>query len=216
VIDRVTLIENNTVGPRPCNLPALLDFANVYQVFPAARVYKRELWDGIEFPAGRVYEDASAIPLVYARARTLHRLADELYFYRRRAGSITTKATPFTVRSLTTCAEETLARCNGGAHDPFWIAMFHKVFSYACFQAARVDARAYAESVRAVELTADRYRAFAADRNDTPKELSFHKRMIADRRWFQAKQIIKRALGRELRAPASGTQVANADGMGRR
>jgi glycosyltransferase involved in cell wall biosynthesis len=202
IIDRVKLIDEETTGPRNCDLDALLDFANVYQVFPAARVYKRALWDGIEFPAGRVYEDASAIPLVYARAQTLYRLSDELYAYRRRAGSITTKATPFTVTSLTHCAEETLARCDGGAHDPFWLAMFHKVFSYACFQAARVDGRHFDEAVQAVEHTEARYRRFAVHRTDTPKQLAFRKRMLMDRRWFQFKRVIKRALGKELRAPA--------------
>jgi glycosyltransferase involved in cell wall biosynthesis len=209
VIDRVRLIERDTTGPRACDLPALLEFADVYQVFPAARVYKRELWNGIEFPPGRVYEDAATIPLVYARARTLHRLAEELYFYRRRAGSITTKATPFTVSSLTASAEETLARCNGGVHDPFWLAMFNKVFFYACYQAARVDGRVYRESLEAVEVTASRYRAFAENRTDMPKELQFHKRMVADRRLYQAKQIIKRALGMQLRAPTSAVSSQN-------
>lgn len=209
VIDHVELIEPDTVGPRACDLDALLDFARVYQVFPAARVYKRELWDGIEFPAGRVYEDAAAIPLVYARARKLYRLEDNLYFYRRRAGSITTKATPYTVVSLTTCAEETMERCDGGALDPFWLAMFHKVFSYACHQAARVDTRAFAESIRTVETTAANYRAFAANRTDTPKELRFHKKIVADRRWFQAKRVVKRALGLELRPPAATQRTVN-------
>ncbi|WP_244816815.1 glycosyltransferase family 2 protein [Caballeronia sp. Lep1P3] len=203
VIDKVKLIDQATIGPRRCDLSALLDFARVYQVFPAARVYKRELWDGIEFPAGRVYEDASAIPLVYARARSLYRLADELYFYRRRAGSITTRATPYTVTSLAVCAEETLQRCNGGVLDPFWLAMFHKVFSYACFQAARVDTPAFDESLQIIEATAARYRLFAANRTDTPGELRFHRRIVADRRWFQAKRIVKRALGMELRAPVA-------------
>ncbi|SAK89633.1 glycosyl transferase family protein [Caballeronia hypogeia] len=203
VIDHVSLIDPATIGHRRCDLPALLDFARVYQVFPAARVYKRALWDGVEFPAGRVYEDAAAIPLVYARARTLYRLADNLYFYRRRAGSITTRATPYTVTSLTTCAEETMERCDGGPLDPFWLAMFHKVFSYACHQAARVDARAFAESIRTVEDTAAHYRVFAASRTDTPKELSFHKKIVTDRRWFQAKRMVKRALGLELRPPVA-------------
>ncbi|MDR5818470.1 MULTISPECIES: glycosyltransferase family 2 protein [unclassified Caballeronia] len=203
VIDKVQLIDPATVGTRPCNLDALLDFARVYQVFPAARVYRRALWDGIEFPAGRVYEDAAAIPLVYARASTLFRLADNLYFYRRRAGSITTRATPYTVTSLTICAEETMERCNGGPLDAFWLAMFHKVFSYACHQAARVDASAFAEAIRTVEATAAHYRAFAANRRDTPSELLFHKKIVADRRWFQAKRVVKRVLGLELRPPAA-------------
>lgn len=202
LIDQLELIDPATTGPRTCDLHALLDFARVYQVFPVARVYRRELWDGIEFPAGRVYEDAAAIPLVYARAQTLYRLADDLYFYRRRAGSITTKATPYTVMSLTICAEETLARCNGGPQDPFWLAMFHKVFGYACHQAARVDASAFAESMRLVEATAARYSVFAANRTDTPSQLRFHTRIVADRRWFQTKRMVKRVLGKELRAPS--------------
>jgi glycosyltransferase involved in cell wall biosynthesis len=213
VIDKVQLIDPATVGPRRCDLDALLDFARVYQVFPAARVYRRALWEGIEFPAGRVYEDAAAIPLVYARARSLFRLADNLYFYRRRAGSITTRATPYTVTSLTVCAEETLERCDGSPLDPFWLAMFHKVFWYACHQAARVDTRAFAESIRTVEATAAHYRAFAANRTDTPKELLFHKKIVADRRWFQAKRMVKRALGLELRPPAAATRTVPAGNL---
>ncbi|KXU85615.1 glycosyl transferase family 2 [Caballeronia megalochromosomata] len=207
VIDRVRLIDPATVGHRPCDLDALLDFARVYQVFPVARVYKRALWDGIEFPAGRVYEDATAIPLVYTRAKSLFRLADDLYFYRRRAGSITTRATPYTVRSLATCAEETMERCNGGPLDPFWLAMFHKVFSYACFQAARVDGRVFAESIRTVEATAAHYRVFAANRTDAPTELHALGKITADRRWFLIKRIVKRALGLELRPPASASRT---------
>lgn len=209
VIDKVTLIDPATVGHRACDLDALLDFARVYQVFPVARVYKRELWNGIEFPTGRVYEDAAAIPLVYARATSLFRLADDLYFYRRRAGSITTKATPNTVTSLATCAEETMERCNGDALDPFWLAMFHKVFSYACHQAARVDTPAFAQSMRTIEATAARYRRFAASRNDTPKELRFHRKIVVDRRWFQAKRMVKRALGMELRPPSAARAHAS-------
>ncbi len=207
VVDKVRLIDPAAVGHRRCNLDALLDFARVHQAFPAARVYRRALWDGVQFPAGRVYEDCAAIPLVYARAQSLFRLADELYYYRRRAGSITTRATPFTVLSLAISAEEMMQRCNGGPLDPFWLAVFHKVFSYACFQAARVDAQAFRDAMRTIEGTAARYCVFAANRSDTPKELRFHMRIVADRRWFQAKRIVKRALGRELCPPQSASRA---------
>jgi hypothetical protein len=208
-IDKVELIDPATVGQRPCDLDALLDFARVFQVFPVARVYRRALWEGIEFPAGRVYEDAAAIPLVYTRAKSLFRLADDLYFYRRRAGSITARATPYTVTSLATCAEETMERCNGGPLDAFWLAVFHKVFSYACFQAARVDGHAFAEAIRTVEATAAHYRVFAANRTDAPKALRFHGKIVADRRWFQAKRIVKRALGLEPRPPEKASRAAS-------
>ncbi|KND55065.1 glycosyl transferase [Candidatus Paraburkholderia kirkii] len=200
MIDTVKLIDPATVGARPCDLAALLDFARVYQVFPAARVYKRaRSGTASSFRRGASTRTPRR-SRSSMRAQSLFRLADNLYFYRRRAGSITTKATPFTVMSLATCAEETLERCNGGALDPFWLAMFHKVFSYACHQAARVDARAFPESIRTVEATAAHYRIFAANRTDTPKELRFHRKIVADRRWFQAKRMVKRARPRAASA----------------
>jgi glycosyltransferase involved in cell wall biosynthesis len=180
---------------------ALMEFARVCQVFPVARVYRRELWEGIEFPAGRVYEDRSAIPLVYTRARTLHRLADELYYYRRRAGSITQTATPHTVMSLALCAEEALARCDVGVNAAYWMAMFHKNFAHACFQTSRVDTGAFSESMKIVEATAARYRTFTEQRSEELPRLRFHMRIFAERRVFQAKRVIKRVFGLELRAP---------------
>ncbi len=201
IIDRMELIDRGSVGPRAGGTAALMEFARVCQVFPVARVYRRELWEGIEFPAGRVYEDRSAIPLVYTRARTLYRLADELYYYRRRAGSITQKATPHTVMSLAICAEEALANCDAGVNAAYWMAMFHKNFAHACIQTSRVDTGAFPESMRIVEATAARYRTFTEQRPDELPRLRFHMRIFAERRVFQAKRVIKRVFGLELRPP---------------
>jgi glycosyltransferase involved in cell wall biosynthesis len=201
IIDRMELIDRGSVGPRAGGTAALMEFARVCQVFPVARVYRRELWEGIEFPAGRVYEDRSAIPLVYTRARTLHRLADELYYYRRRAGSITQTATPHTVMSLALCAEEALARCDADVNAAYWMAMFHKNFAHACFQTSRVDTGAFPESMKIVEATAARYRTFTEQRSEELPQLRFHMRIFAERRVFQAKRVIKRVFGLELRAP---------------
>jgi glycosyltransferase involved in cell wall biosynthesis len=202
VIDEVELIDPASVGPRVGGPEALMQFARVCQAFPAARVYRRELWDGIQFPAGRVYEDCSAIPLVYTKARTLHRLSEQLYFYRRRAGSITQNATPHTVKSLAICAEEALAHCDASVTDPYWIAIFHKMFSYACLQASKVNTSAFAESLKIIEATAARYRAFTEQRKEPLPPLRFHMRIFADRRVFRTKSMIKRLLGLELRPPS--------------
>lgn len=199
IIERMELIAPGSVGPREGGMAALMEFARVWQVFPGARVYRRELWEGVEFPAGRVYEDCSAIPLIYTRARTLHRLADELYCYRRRAGSITQTATVHTVKSLAISAEEALARCDGGVNAAYWMAMFHKNFARACFQTARVNRRTFSESMRIVEATAARYRTFTEQRPDELPRLRFHMRIFAERRVFQVKRVIKRVFGLELR-----------------
>lgn len=216
LIDEVELIASDTVGPRAGGTAALMEFARVCQAFPAARVYRRALWNGIEFPAGRVYEDCSAIPLVYTRARTLHRLFDQLYFYRRRAGSITQKATLHTVSSLAMCAQEALDRCDGGANDVYWIAMFRKLFSYTCIQTSRVDASAYADSMKIVDASADRYRAFAAQRNEIPLELRYRWRIFADRRVFQTKRVVKRAFGLDLRPPSAPPRRVHPAGLASR
>ena len=201
IIDRLELIDRGSVGPRVGGTVALMEFARVWQLFPGARVYRRELWEGIEFPVGRVYEDCSTIPLIYTRARTLHRLADELYYYRRRAGSITQTATPHTVRSLAICAEEALAYCDVGVNAAYWMALFHKNFAHACFQTARVNRRAFSESKRIVEATAALYQTFAERRPEELPRLRFHMRIFAERRVFQAKRVIKRLFGLELRPP---------------
>jgi glycosyltransferase involved in cell wall biosynthesis len=202
VIDEVDLIDQASVGPREGGIDALMQFAQVCQAFPVARVYRRELWGGLQFPAGRVYEDCSAIPLIYTRARTLHRLSEQLYFYRRRAGSITQTATLHAVKSLAICAEEALAHCDGGANDAYWMVIFHKMFSYACLQTSKVRVSAFADSLKIVEATADRYRAFAALREEPLLPLHFHLRIFSDRRVFQTKSLIKRVFGLELRPPS--------------
>jgi glycosyltransferase involved in cell wall biosynthesis len=215
-IDTMELVGSASLGARECGIPALMEFVRVCQVFSAARVYRRELWDGIRFPAGRLYEDCATIPRVYTRARTLHGLSEPLYAYRRRAGSITQIATPRTVTSLTTTADEALANCDGGDKDAYWIALFHKVFSIACFQAARVDARAFPESMALLEAAAERYRVFALERQDADAPLRFHMKTYANRRVYQMKRVIKRMLGRELRSPAAPRRPVVAEGAAER
>jgi hypothetical protein len=64
VIGGMDLIDRVSVGLRPGGLAALMEFVRVCQIFPVPRVYRRELWDGVNFPAGRVHEDRTAILLV--------------------------------------------------------------------------------------------------------------------------------------------------------
>jgi glycosyltransferase involved in cell wall biosynthesis len=196
IIDHMELIDRHSTGLRTSDSGALMEYARVFQNFPVARIYRRELWEGIEFPTGRVYEDCAVIPTIYTRARTMHRLSDELYLYRRHAGGITQTATPHTVRCLAACAEESLARYDGDSeHARYWLAVFHKCFSLACVQASRVETRAFPESMKIVEETASHYRAFTRQHTDNLPSLSFHTRIFANRHWFRTKRAIKRVLG---------------------
>ncbi len=53
------------------------------------KIYKKELWDGVLFPEGEIYEDAAVLHEVIDRAVRIAILHDVLYYKRRRRGSIT-------------------------------------------------------------------------------------------------------------------------------
>ena len=53
------------------------------------KLYKRELFDGIRFPEGRVYEDIAVTHKILMQAKQIVRIPDSLYFHLHRKGSIT-------------------------------------------------------------------------------------------------------------------------------
>lgn len=52
-------------------------------------VAKRSLWEGIRFPEGKYHEDVGTMYKIVQKAKEAYILADPIYIYRRRAGSIT-------------------------------------------------------------------------------------------------------------------------------
>lgn len=52
------------------------------------KLYKLSIFDSIEFPPGRIFEDAHLMPEIYASTRKITFIPDALYFYRIREGSI--------------------------------------------------------------------------------------------------------------------------------
>ena len=60
----------------------MIDIFNQSAWFPWLNVYKRVLFDSLEFPIGVYFEDAVLIPEVFLRAKNIYFLNDVLYFYR--------------------------------------------------------------------------------------------------------------------------------------
>ncbi len=56
-------------------------------ITPVNRLYKREIFDGLEFPVGKINEDAGIAYLVYDRAEKVATIEDKLYYYLQRRGS---------------------------------------------------------------------------------------------------------------------------------
>lgn len=53
------------------------------------KIYRRELWEGVRFPEGKVYEDSFVMPKVFYMCEKVVLLNSCLYIYRKREGSIT-------------------------------------------------------------------------------------------------------------------------------
>lgn len=58
-----------------------------------AKLYHRSLWEEHEFPVGKIHEDQFVVPMILYEAQEVALLDARLYFYRVRAGSITTSFT---------------------------------------------------------------------------------------------------------------------------
>lgn len=60
-------------------------------IAPWGKLYDRSLWKDHEFPAGKIHEDQFVIPIVMYEAERTALMEARLYYYRHRAGSITSK-----------------------------------------------------------------------------------------------------------------------------
>jgi glycosyltransferase involved in cell wall biosynthesis len=213
--DELTMIGPELLGERAVDDALLIDVARTYEMFAWARVYRRELWRGIQFPPKQLYEDAAVTPHVYLRARTAHRLRERLYNYHRRAGSITQVMTPRSVRDLAKNAENALARCSDERYGAFWMVLSGKAFAHACRETARVDGAAFGEALRIVEALAERCRGLSAAHPELPRYVPyehFRSAIYKERAVFVAKRFVKRLIGRErrqARAACLATSSAN-------
>jgi glycosyltransferase involved in cell wall biosynthesis len=101
------------------------DAAALGEWHSCTRILKTRLLDGICFPPGRYYEDAAVLPRLYARASHIETLAEELYTYRRRPGSITSSVTDKHIDDLLLNAREATARIND--ESAYWKTVRRKM-----------------------------------------------------------------------------------------
>lgn len=71
------------------------------------KIYKKEVWDGLEFPVGKLYEDVFVMHEVFKNAKSIAFLDRPYYYYYQRAGSIISDRTLQSYRDL---VEGTLKR----------------------------------------------------------------------------------------------------------
>lgn len=70
------------------------------------KIYRREIWENIRFPKGKVYEDAFLMPGILSGCKKIVILKSCLYVYRKREGSITSQKSEAQARMLIEAMEQ--------------------------------------------------------------------------------------------------------------
>lgn len=92
------VIDGEIVGNRDSFTPCLLNKEEaLYQLlsgkgitmYACGKIYKKELFNQIQFPKGKVYEDAFTTPYLIDSSKSVYMISDRLYNYVRRNDSIT-------------------------------------------------------------------------------------------------------------------------------
>ena len=85
IIEATEKIKNNTVSRQE----ALLDLCqgNVHD-YSWNKLYRRKVFEGVYYPTDKTIEDIATTYKLFLNAEKISYLSDELYFYRRREGSI--------------------------------------------------------------------------------------------------------------------------------
>jgi glycosyltransferase involved in cell wall biosynthesis len=65
---------------------------NHFKSFAWNKIYKKKLFEGLRYPVGWYHEDLALTYLLYERAKRMVGIKDACYYYLRRSGSITFKA----------------------------------------------------------------------------------------------------------------------------
>lgn len=66
---------------------------NINSVYVWGRLYRRQVWDGLRFPVGLVFEDMFLMPHILFRCKSVKFVPYAGYYYRKTPGSITQSAT---------------------------------------------------------------------------------------------------------------------------
>ena len=202
-LDELELVSASESGDCVLNLAAQQRFADAFNTFVWARIFRAELLADMQFPVGRHYEDMAVVPSIHLAANRAYRISEPLYGYRRRFGSITQKATLSDMRDLRAIGLEALERCCGRETDNYWLTVFDKIFRRACHVCARVDGMSFAEASETLRMIAGDHHTLvtglARHGGQPVAELKpFHLQVRVDRSVHQVKGIVKKFLRRRL------------------
>lgn len=122
------------------------------QWYAWARVYKRNIFDKLKFPAGRRYEDIALVPEIYLSAKEIYRTTDKLVCYRIRQGSITNSASIMDIDDIIYVLERFKSLAHGKEKDEIEVIspsvfitynlarkLSKKIYGYYFFNKKQID-----------------------------------------------------------------------------
>jgi glycosyltransferase involved in cell wall biosynthesis len=192
---RVLGMKSHTLFPGRSCTQMMADAAEVGEWHCYTRIFRTQLLDGEAFPAGRYYEDAALVPLLYAKASRIEAIDEELYTYLRRPGSLTSSVSEKHIDDLLLNARE--ERAHPGDKPDFWSAVHRRTMLLIASEIGRAPR--------------ERRRAMLAR---TWPEVRAKLQMRWRLRWILKlvdgclRSEVKRLIGRDTSARASGSVSA--------
>lgn len=158
---------------------ALLKKGNWYYIVTWNKLYKREIWDDIRYPLGKIHEDEFVIGDIVSKTKRIATVSDRLYMYIQRRGSITNKG--YTVKRL----------------DVF-DALIHRVEMYLDSNIA--DDITVLQTIAVLKQLYESYRKTGKDGEFSERYRQIHK---------DIKKLLKKVLKKKMSLPQRGFLTVN-------
>ena len=94
------------------------------------KVYRRQLWEGILFPADKKVEDMFTVPFIMRKARRIKGIQQGLYYYCTREGSLSRTSDPAHLRDYVDALNALLEMPEGSSNTSLYIQALNAQITY--------------------------------------------------------------------------------------
>lgn len=94
------------------------------------KIYRASLWEGMQFPPGRYFEDILTIPQVLRRAKNIYGTCEGMYYYCKRKGSISNSKNIKSLRDYVLALNQLLALPECSHHTSLYIRALNAQLTY--------------------------------------------------------------------------------------
>ena len=176
-------IDKNEVLKNPTSIPIVLPeyemFSRLYGkngdkiISACVKLHKKELFNNIKFPAGKIYEDTFIIHKLIDVSKKIVYVGDKLYFYRMRSGSVTHSKYSLKQLEYLEVLLERMEFMKTKGYDYFYAREFYRYVKELKENYKKIKKYFPAETEKAFELIKEFNRSY----NKNTRKLVFNKKI---------------------------------------